>query len=71
MIRPRYPKSGIARADPVGSHQTNASVMVVFIIPSEEAAAERAGLVDGLEPFGEFRLIFQRLEVGLREGVVV
>ena len=45
--------------------------MMVLIIPGEEAAAEDAGRVDGLEPFGEFRLIFQRLEVGLGEWVVI
>ena len=45
--------------------------MMVLIIPGEEAAAEDAGRVDGLEPFGEFRLIFQRLEVDLGEGVVI
>ena len=45
--------------------------MMVLIIPGEEAAAEGAGRVDGLEPFGEFRLIFQCLEVGFREWVVI
>ena len=45
--------------------------MMVFIIPGEEAAAEDAGLVDGFEPFGEFWLIFQCLEVGFREWVVI
>ena len=45
--------------------------MMVFIIPGEETAAEGACPVDGLEPFGEFRLIFQRLEVGFREWVVI
>ena len=45
--------------------------MMVLIIPGEEAAAEDAGRVDGLKPFGEFRLIFQCLEVGFRERVVI
>ena len=45
--------------------------MMIFVIPCEEAAAERAGLVDGLEPLGEFRLIFQRFEAGLQERVVI
>ena len=45
--------------------------MMVFIIPGEETAAEDAGRVDGLEPFGEFWLIFQCLEVGFRERVVI
>lgn len=62
---------GLPEVDLVGRHQTDAWVMMVLVIPGEEAAAERARLVDGFEPLGEFRLIFQRLEVGLREGVVV
>ena len=45
--------------------------MMVLIIPGEETAAEDAGRVDGLKPFGEFRLIFQCLEVGFRERVVI
>ena len=45
--------------------------MMVFIIPGEETAAEGACPVDGFEPFGEFRLIFQCLEVGFREWVVI
>ena len=45
--------------------------MMVLIIPGEEAAAEDAGRVDGLEPFGEFWLIFQCLEVGFREWIVI
>ena len=44
---------------------------MVLVIPSEEATAERAGLFDGLEPFWELRLVFQGLEVGLADAVVV
>ena len=62
---------GLSEVDLVGCHQADSCVMMVFVIPVEEAAAERAGLVDGLESFGEFRMIFQLLEVGLREGVVI
>ena len=62
---------GLPEVELVGGHQADACVMMVARLPGEEAAAERAGLNDGLEPFGEFRLIFQRLEVGLRERVVV
>ena len=62
---------GLPEVDLVGCHQADSCVMMVLVIPSEEAAAECAGLVDGLEPFWELRLVFQGLEVGLREGVVV
>ena len=62
---------GLPEVDLIRCHEADACVVMVFIIPGEEAAAERAGLNDGLEPFGEFRLIFQRLEVGLRERVVI
>ena len=62
---------GLPEVDLIGSHQADSSVVMVLVIPGEQAAAECAGLVDGLEPPGEFRLIFQGLEVSLREGVVV
>ena len=38
---------------------------MVLITPVEETAAERAGIIDGVEPFRKLGLIFQRLEVGL------
>ena len=63
--------SGLPEVDLVRRHQADACVMMVLVIPGEEATAECACLVDGLEPFWELRLVFQGLEVGLREGVVV
>ena len=57
--------------DLIGRHQADACVVMVLVIPGEEAAAERAGFVDGLEVFGEFGLILQRLEASLRERVVI
>jgi hypothetical protein len=57
--------AGLPEVDLVGGHQADACVMMVLVIPREEAAAECAGLVDGLEPFWELRLIFQRVEMGL------
>ena len=62
---------GLTEVDLVGCHQANACVMMVLIIPGEETAAERAGIIDGVEPFGKLGLIFQRLEVGFREWVVI
>ena len=61
----------LPEVDLVGRHQADACVMMLFVVPGCEAAAECAGLFDRPEPFGEFRLIFQRLEVGLRERIVV
>ena len=63
--------AGLPEVDLIWCHQPDACVMMVFIIPGEETATEGACPVDGLEPFGEFRLIFQCLEVGLGEGVVI
>ena len=63
--------AGLPEVDLIRCHEADACVMMVARLPGEESAAECAGLNDGLEPFGEFRLIFQRLEVGLRERVVV
>jgi len=62
---------GLTEVDLVGCHQANACVMMVLIIPGEETAAERAGIIDGVEPFGKLGLIFQRLEVSFREWVVI
>ena len=62
---------GLAEVDLIWCHQADASVVMVFVMPGEEAAAKGAGLVDGLEPFWELGLIFQGLEVGLRERVVI
>jgi len=62
---------GLPEVELVGGHQADACVMMVARLPGEEATAERAGLNDGPEPFGKFRLVFQGLEVGLRERVVV
>ena len=57
----------LSEVDLVGGHQADACVMMVFVIRGEEAAADRAGLVDRPEPFWELGLVFQDLEVGLRE----
>jgi len=45
--------------------------MVVLVIPGEEVAAEGLGILDAAEAFWELRLIFERLEVAFREGIVV
>ena len=40
---------GLSEVDLVRCHQANAGVMVLFVIPREESAAEAAGMLDGLE----------------------
>ena len=41
------------------------------VVPMEEGSAVSTGVLDGAEPVGEVRSVFQGLELGLREGVVV
>ena len=62
---------GLPEVDLIWRHQADTCVVMVFVIPSEEVTAEGAGRVDALEPFREFWMIFQCLEVGFREGVVI
>ena len=56
---------GLPEVDLIRCHQPDACVMMVLIILGEETAAESACILDGLIPLGEFRLIFQGLELGL------
>ena len=62
---------GLAVMHLIRGHQADADVMVILVIPGEEAAAEGPGVLDATKTFGELRLIFQGLEMRLREGVVV
>ena len=62
---------GLAVMHLVWGHQADADVMVILVVPGEEAAAEGPGILDAAEPFGELRLVFQGFEMRLREGVVV
>ena len=43
----------------VGRHQSDADVMVLLVVPGEEAAAEGPGILDAAEALGELRLVFQ------------
>jgi len=56
---------GLSEVDLVGGHQPDAGVMMLFVVPGKEPAAEGACRIDGFKPPGEFRLILQRPEVGL------
>ena len=44
---------------------------MVVVVPREEDLAMGAGVRDGAEAFGEVGPVFQGLEVGLAEGVVI
>ena len=67
----RHRLSRPVQSGPDRGSSTDTGVMMVLVVPCEEPAAEGAGLVDGFKPLGEFRPVFQRLEVGFRERVVV
>ena len=62
---------GLAVVDLVGRHETDPSMVVVLIVPGEEAAAEVLGVLNAAEALGEFGLVFEGLEVGFGERVVV
>ena len=44
-------------------------MVVILVVPIEEAATERSGILDTPEALGEPRLVFQDLEVCLRVRV--
>jgi len=46
-------------------------MVVLVVVPGEEPLAEEAPLLDRAEAAGELRAVLQRLELSLREGVVV
>jgi hypothetical protein len=62
---------GVAVMDLIGGHQADPGMVMILIVPSEEAAAEVLGILDAAEAFWEFRLIFQGFEVSFGKRVVV
>ena len=62
---------GLAVVHLVWSHQADPGVMMILIVPVEEAAAEAFGVLNAAEAFGEARLVLQRLEMTFGERVVV
>src|SRR5674476_632448 len=48
-----------------------ASMVVVLIVPCEEAAAERFGVLNAAETLRKLRLVFHGFEVAFRERVVI
>ena len=55
----------------VGRHQADASMVMVLIVPIEEAATEGLCVLDAAEALRKLRLIFHGFEVAFRERVVV
>ena len=49
----------------------DASVVMLLVVPSEEVARIAPRILDLPEALGKTRSIFERLEVGLAEGIVV
>ena len=54
-----------------GRQQAEAGMMVLSVVPGEEALAVRSGVLNRAEPLREVRAVLQRLELRLRERVVV
>src|ERR1700692_144624 len=52
-------------------HQADASMVMLLIVPVEEAAAERLGILDTAEALWELGLVFHGFEVAFRERIVV
>ena len=55
----------------VGRRQADAGMVMVLIVPLEEAATERLGVLDAAEALRKLRLIFHGFEVAFRERVVI
>ena len=55
----------------IGGHQADASVVMLLIVPVEEAAAERLGILGASEALWELGLVFHGFEVAFRERIVV
>ena len=62
---------GLAIMHLIWGHQADPDVMMILVVPIEEASAEASGVLDAAEALGEPWLIFQGLEVAFGEWVVV
>ena len=52
-------------------HVVYAGVVMLLIVPIEEAAAERLGILDAAKALWKLRLVLHGFEVAFREGIVV
>ena len=57
---------GLAVVDGRRAHQADPGVAVLVVVPAEELAAERARVLDRVEPSGKARPVLERLELRLR-----
>ena len=55
----------------VGRQQADAGMVVFLIVPGEEAAAERFGVLNAAKTLRKLRLVFHGFEVALRERIVI
>jgi hypothetical protein len=62
---------GLAVMHLIGRHQADAGMVMLLIVPIEEAAAERLGILDAAEAPWKLRLVFHGFEVAFRERIVV
>ena len=49
---------GLTLVHLIGGHQADAGMVMLLIVPIEEAAAEGLGVLDGAEAFWELRLVY-------------
>ena len=54
---------GLAVVHLVGRHQADTGMVMVLIVPIEEAAAERLGVLNAAETLRKLRLLFHDFEV--------
>ena len=71
MLTPLDDMVGAAVVDRRRRQPVQARMIVNVVIPAEAVAAERLGILDTTEPFGESRSILQRFELGFGERIVV
>jgi len=57
---------GLAVVYLVRSHQTDAAMVVILVVPIEETAAETSGVLDAAEALGQLRLVLECFEVAFR-----
>lgn len=62
---------GLTEVHLVGRHQAYSGMVMDLIVPVEEAAAERLGVLDAAETLRKLRLVFHGFEVALRERIIV
>ena len=70
VLARRVDSVGLTVMDLIGCHQADAGMVMLLIVPIEEAAAERLGILDAAEALWELGLVFHGFEVAFRERIV-